>query len=294
MKRNIKTYLTDALWIAVGCFILALGINLFLAPNKISSGGISSIGTVLLHLFGIRISLTNIVANAVLFFFGFRYLGKYAVVKTVEGIAFFSLSLEIVSLLPIYAEDMMMATLIGGALVGLGVGLVVRKDGSTGGSDFAALILKRFFPHISLAHLILIMDCAVVVLAGIIFRSVSITFYSLIAMYVSSKITDAIVTLGDSAKEVRIFSAQTEKIASEIMERFERGVTGIYGKGMYSGKESMNLLCVVSPKELPALIHTVKEIDPTSFIIINDAKEVLGEGFKENSPYQIIKNKNKK
>jgi uncharacterized membrane-anchored protein YitT (DUF2179 family) len=291
MKRNIKKYLLDAFWIAVGCFILALGINLFLAPNKISSGGVSSIGTVLLHLFGIRISLTNIVANAILFFFGFRYLGKYAVVKTIEGIALFSLSLEVVSLLPIYTEDLIMATIIGGALVGLGVGLVVRKDGSTGGSDFSALILKRFFPHISLAHLILILDCAVVAFAGIIFKSISITFYSLIAMYVSSKITDTIVTLGDSAKEVRIFSSQVDRIAKEIMERFERGVTAIYGKGMYSGKDSINLLCVVSPKELPALVHTIKEIDPASFIIINDAKEVLGEGFKEQSPYQIVKNK---
>ena len=294
MKRTIKTYLWDAGWIAIGCFVLAIGVTLFLSPNRVSSGGISTVGTVLLHLFGVRISLTNILANALLFSFGFRYLEKYAIVKTLEGILFFSLSLELISLLPVYTEDVMIATLIGGALIGLGVGLVIRKDGSTGGSDFAALILKRFFPHVSLAHLILILDCAVVIFAGFVFQSVSVTLYSLIAMYVSSKITDAIVTLGDSAKEVRIFSSQAERIAAEIIERFERGVTGIYGKGMYSGKEGMNLLCVVSPKELPALIHAVKEMDPTSFIIINDAKEVLGEGFKERSHYHAIQSKSKK
>ena len=279
--KNIKGYAKDAFWIALGCFVLAVGVNLFLTPNKISSGGISSIGTVLLHLFGVPMSVTNVVANAVLFFLGFRCLGKYAVVKTVEGILFFSAFLEITSYLPVYTEDTMLATVVGGVLVGVGVGLVVRRKASTGGSDFAALMIRRWIPHVSVAHLILIMDCIVVIAAGIVFRSVSVTFMSLIAMYISSKVTDSIITMGDAAKTVQIFTPHAEEIAAVVMERFGRGVTGVFGKGMYTGKEGLHLLCVVSPKELPALVNTVKESDPTAFIVINDAREVLGEGFKD-------------
>ena len=278
--KPIKAYFKDALWIAVGCLILAVGINQFMVPNQISSGGISSIATVLLYAFRIPMSVTNLVTNAVLFFFGFRSLKKYAIVKTVEGILFLSLFLQLTSYLPVYTEDRFLATVVGGILAGIGVGLVVRRGGSTGGSDFAAWMVKKRMPHVSLATLILIMDCIGVLIAGLVFGSTTVTFLSLIAMYLSSKVTDAVVTVGDAAKAAQIFSSHAEEIANVVMARFERGVTGIFGKGMYTGREGLHLLCVVSPKELPALIRTAREIDPTAFIVINDAREVFGEGFK--------------
>ncbi len=287
MKKN-KPYIKEFLFIIIGSFILALGINMFLAPNKISSGGISSIGTILLHLFGVKMSITNLVANIILFIFGFKYLGKYAVVKTAAGIAFLTLFLELTSRITTYNEDMMLATVVGGVLVGLGVGLVVRPGASTGGSDFAALIIKRFAPHFSLANIILVIDCAVIIISGIVFKSVTITIFSVISMYISSKVTDAVVTMGDAAKAIQIFSSKNDEIASRIMAQFERGVTGIYSKGMYSQKDRIMLLCVVSPKELPIVINVIRSIDSSAFIVINDAREVLGEGFKEESSYDQI------
>ena len=287
--KKIKPYIIDFLFIILGSFVLAIGINMFLAPNKISSGGISSIGTVLLHIFGIKMSITNFVANVVLFVFGFKYLGKYAVVKTGAGIIFLTVFLEVTSYLPVFTDDMMLATIVGGVLVGAGVGLVVRQGASTGGSDFAALIIKRFMPHVSLANLILVMDCAVIILSGIVFRSVTVTIFSVISMYISSKVTDSIVIMGDSAKAIQIFSSKYEEISKLIMEQFERGVTGIHCKGMYSQKENMMLMCVVSPKEMPVLVNMVRRIDSGAFIVINDAKEVLGEGFKQTSEYDQIK-----
>ena len=289
MLKKIKPFIIDFFFITVGCAVLALGINMFLTPNKISSGGVSSIGTVLLHLFGVKMSLTNLVANVVLFIFGFRYLGKYAVVKTVAGIVFLTLFLELTSYLPIFTDDMMLATVVGGVLVGAGVGMVVRQGASTGGSDFAALIIKRFLPHVSLANLILVMDCDIIIISGIVLRIVTVTIFSVIAMYISSKVTDAIVMMGDAAKSVQIFSSKYEEISKQIMQQFERGVTGVHCKGMYSGQEKMMLLCIVSPKEMPILVNMVRRIDPSAFIVINDAKEVLGEGFKLNSSYDNIK-----
>lgn len=283
--KKYKAYLTDFLLIFIGSAILAIGINMFLTPNKISSGGISSIGTVLLHLFGVKMSVTNLAGNALLFIFGYKYLGSYAVVKTVEGIISLTLFLELTSYLPVYSDDMMLSVIVGGVLVGCGIGLVVRRGASTGGSDFAALIIKRFIPHISLANLILIIDCTIIIVAGVVFRSVTVTIFSVVAMYISSKVTDSIVVLGDSAKMVQIFSSKYEEISKEIIENFERGVTGFHCRGMYTGNETMMLMCVVSPKEMPLVISMIRRIDSDAFVVINDAKEVLGEGFKEKSPY---------
>ncbi len=279
--------------ISLGSFLISLGINMFLAPNKISSGGISSIGTILLHLFNIKMSITNIAINLALFFIGYKYLGKESVIKTIVGIIFFTLFLEITSLFPIYNDDIMLATIIGGAFIGVGTGLVIRRSSSTGGSDFLALVIKRFIPHISLANIILIIDSVVIIISGIVFKSVTITIYSIISMYISSRVTDAAVTLGSKAKAVQIFSQKSEEIAAYVIKEFKRGITGIPCKGMYSHKEKTMLLCVVSPKELPLLVGAIKTIDKGAFVIINDAKEVLGEGFKSYADYEEVKIKQK-
>lgn len=288
MKKALP-YIIDFLFIIVGCFILALGINMFLTPNKISSGGVSTIGTILLHMFNVKMSITNIACNVILFALGFRYLGKYAIIKTATGIIALTGFLELTSYFPVFTDDMMLATIVGGVLVGIGIGLVVRRDASTGGSDFASLIIKRFIPHISLATIILIIDCTVILISGIVFKSVTITIFSVISMYISSRVTDYIVTLGNNAKSIQIFSDKNEEMASYIMEKFERGVTGVHCKGMYSQNEKIMLLCIVSPKELPRLINAIRKFDKRAFIIINDAREVLGEGFKSKSDYDQLK-----
>lgn len=280
MQKKVKTILFEQAFIAAGTFLMALSAAMFLAPGKISTGGVTTVATVLLHLFGIKLSITNLVLNAVLFVLGYRHLGKYAIAKTVSGTLLFTVFLEVVSYFPPYTGNVLVAALSGGVLCGVGLGLVVRVGSSTGGSDFAGLILKKFFPHISIARLILIIDCATIALSGIVFGDFDITFYSLLSMYVSAKITDILVTWGDDAKTVHIFSKKNEEIARCVMERFERGVSGIHCRGMYSGDDGLMLLCVVRPKELPQLVKTVREYDPDAFVIINDAKEVLGEGFK--------------
>lgn len=287
MKR-FRPFIVNLAFILIGSFVLALGINMFLVPSKISSGGISSIGTILLHLFGVRMSITNIAINALLFLLGFKYLGKESVLKTVIGIIALTGFLELTSLFPAYSEDLVASTVVGGLLIGIGVGLVVRQGASTGGSDFLALMIKRIIPHASIAHIILILDSAVIILSGIVFKSVTITIYSVIAMYISSLVTDFIVTLGNKAKAVQIFSNKHEEIADFVMNSFERGATGIHCRGMYSHKEKTMLLCVVSPKELPILVGAIKKIDKSAFVIINDATEVLGLGFRSYAEYDEV------
>lgn len=275
----MKSLAKETAFIVFGTFFLALGINVFLTPNKISTGGITSVGTVLLYLAGIRLSATNLFLNAALFFFGYRRLGKYAVAKTASGILFLSLFLEITAYFPAYTGDMVISALAGGALMGFGVGLAVRVGASTGGSDFAALILKGLFRHISLANIILIIDAVVIVAAGVVFRSFEITVYSVFALYISSRVTDRVLSLGNAAKEVRIFSEKSAEIAERIIDEMNRGVSGIYCRGMYSEREGMMLMCVLHGKEIPALIKLVRAADQKAFIVIDDVREVLGEGF---------------
>ena len=275
-----KKILTDFVVLTTGCILLAVSINVFLVPYKISAGGISTIGTILLYLFGIKMSLTNLIFNIALFIFGYKYLGKGAVIKTALGIILLSAFLEITSYVPQYTENEIVGVLSGGILMGAGVGMIVKIGASTGGSDFAGLILKKFLPHISLARLILIIDVVIVIMSGIVFKSYTVTVYSLITLFVSSLITDRIITLGDNAKMLQIFSKENEKISNHILNQFERGVTGVRCIGMYTHEESRMLLCVITPKELPIYMNLIKNYDKEAFVIVSNVHEVIGEGFK--------------
>ena len=253
-----KKILTDFVVLTTGCILLAVSINVFLVPYKISAGGISTIGTILLYLFGIKMSLRNLIFKIALFILGYKYLGKGAVIKTALGIILLSAFLEITSYVPQYTENEIVGVLSGGILMGAGVGMIVKIGASTGGSDFAGLILKKFLPHISLARLILIIDVVIVIMSGIVFKSYTVTVYSLMTLFVSSLITDKIITLGDNAKMLQILSKENEKISNHILNQFERGVTGVRCIGMYTHDESRMLLCVITPKELPIYMNMIK------------------------------------
>lgn len=285
MRHKSISVLSDYSVIAFGTFVIALGLNVFLVPNKVSVGGVTSIGTVLLYIFGIPLSFTNIAANLILLILGFRFLGKTALIKNIFGIAALSVFLEITSYLPPYTEDAFLAGLCGGVIMGLGLGIVIRCGASTGGTDFASVILNRLFPHISVARIILFIDGIIITFAGIVFGSITITLYSAICLFVCSKVADGILTLGYSAKSLYIITAEYKEISRIIIEEFQRGVTGIKSRGMYSDSEKLMLMCIISAKQLPQLTKRIREIDKNSFLIVSEVREVLGEGFKRRIEY---------
>ena len=278
---NKKRFLIEYAYIIAGSFILAFGINVFLVPIKISTGGVSGIATILFHVFKIPLSITTLVINLVLFAFGYKTLDKSSIVKTLAGIVLLSAFLQLTSYWGSYSDDMMIASIFGGVLVGIGVGLAVLKDASTGGSDFAAIMLHKKIPYISVATFILIIDATIIITSGIVFRDYTIMFYSVLSLYISTKVTDLILVRGDFAKSVYIISEKSDEISQKIMSGLVRGVTGIYSKGLYNNSDRMTLLCVVKSPELPKLIEIVKEIDKNAFVIVSEAREVLGEGFKK-------------
>ncbi len=272
--------LKEYFFIILGALFLALGLNVFLVPQKLSTGGIGTVATVLKHLFNVPLSLTTVVLNGVLFVFGIKLLGKKALIKTIVGILALSLFLELTVFMPKYSEDMLASSIFGGSLVGIGLGLAIRQGASTGGSDFLALMLYKYFPHISIAKIILALDLMIVSFSALIFKSVTVFVYSVVSLFISSKIADEILLMGDRAKTLFVLSQNSEKIAKGIMQKFARGVTGIKAKGMYKNTDNTMLLSVVRPKEAPLIVEYIKAQDENAFIIINDAHEIWGQGFK--------------
>ncbi len=283
-RKKVHVLVWDAVVITVGCALIAFGVNNFLVPSKLSSGGVSGIGIIFYYLFSLPLSVNNLLLNAILFVFGYRLLGKHSVVKTVAGILLLSAFLEVARYLPVYTGDLLIATVLGGVVMGVGIGLIVRRGGSTGGSDFAALILRKLFPHISVGNFILGIDCVIIVISGIVFNDIDVTCYSLIALVIATKLSDFICSSGNSAKAVYIISEKSAAISRMLLQEVERGVTGLKSKGMYSGDDKMTLLCLVSPKQLPVILKRIKTMDDRAFIVVSDAREVFGEGFRSYQP----------
>lgn len=270
----------NLLLLLMGAAAAAMGMALFLVPSRLSSGGIGSLGTVLYHLFGIPLSLTTVALNGLLLAWGFFLLGGKSTLLTVLGILFYSVCLELFSLLPPFEGEAIIASVCGGALGGLGVGLTLRAGGSTGGSDLAGLMLKKKFPHIATATLILLQDIGVIALAAAVFRSIPVAFFSSVAMLVSAKVGGAVLETGDEAKVLFIISRKSEELRKILLRDFRRGVTLVPCRGGWEQKSGEMLLSAVSPKEEPGVLRAVREIDPACFVICFDAREVLGEGFR--------------
>ena len=279
--KNFKKICTDYFFVILGSFIVAFSINLFLVPQKLSTGGISGVGTILLYLFKVPLSVTTLFFNAMLYVFGYKILNRNSLIKTTVGIVFLSFFLEITKNFHPFADDIIISSVFGGGLAGVGVGFVVLKEASTGGSDFLALMLHKKLRHFSLARIIFIIDFCVIIATGIVFKDYTILFYSLISLYISTRVADYILVRGDYAKSLYIISGKNDIIATLILKDMNRGVTGIYAKGYYSNTDTTMLMCIVRAKEVPHIISLIKSVDDMSFIIVSEVREVRGQGFKE-------------
>ena len=276
MRKRIKEYSQ----IVVGALLSALALNLFLVPNSIASGGASGLGTIFFVSAGVPVSVTVLGVNTVLFAVGSKALTRRCLVKTVAATLLLSAFIEFTSFLSALTADKLLASLCGGVLFGGGTGLTVAGGGSTGGSDLAALIIRRRSRRFSVARLILIMDLFVVILSGAVFGDYEVVLYAAVSMYISSLVADNVIEGVNFAKLAYIISANSGEIAAAVMGGMERGVTALHATGMYSGKRLNVLMCAVRKNEVIRLRKTVKKADENAFIILTDAREVLGNGFE--------------
>jgi len=272
-------HLRQYVFIIFGAAVMAVGFNLFLIPNKIAAGGASGVATILNAKFGLNVSMVVLGINAILFGISWRTMPRSVFVKSAIGAFALTLFLELTASAGAFTDDVLLGATFGGVLAGIGIGIVVRYGASTGGSDFLAVILHSFLKNISVANLILLIDGVIIIAGGIAFGDYSLMLYATIAAFICTKVADTIVEGGNSAKSAYIISEKSEEISSLIMKTINRGVTGVYGKGMYTNRNITMLICIVKRGEIPRLRSVVKSVDNNAFIIFSEVREVLGEGF---------------
>lgn len=286
MNRKYMDVIWEGLIINIGIILIALGLIWFLEPNTIAPGGVTGLAIVIERLTGVPIYITNLIINIPLFIIGILVLGKGAGIKTAYGtlgLSFFLVVFSNIEFTNVPAtEDALLASIFGGVIVGVGIGLLFKSGGSTGGTDLAGAILNKFFPSLSAAKLMMLVDICVITLAGIVNGKIETALYSSVCLYIMVKAADFIVEDLNYSKSFYIISKKPEEISKRIINELERGVTSLQGKGMYSGQEKDVLMCVVNRAQVQKVKKIVSEIDPDAFVMLNTTHEVIGEGFQLN------------
>lgn len=272
---KIKIYVI----ITIGSFITALGINLFLSPLSIVAGGVSGVAIIVNSFTGFPIGIFMLLVNIPLFYIGIKCLGGRFGIKSFYGAISLSILTDLTSNVPVITQNLLLGAAFGGALLGIGMGLVFLTGATTGGSDVVAMIGNKLLPAIDMGKWLLIIDCIIISANAIVFEHYELALYGLVALYINSYLIDVIIQGANFAKIVYIISNQHEEISRQVMTKLSRGVTGLYAKGMYNNDDKIMLMCVVKKYEFQKLKQIVLDCDANAFIIITQAREVAGEGF---------------
>lgn len=271
----------DYLGITVGATITAVGLNMFLVPNKIAAGGVSGLATVLHYLLDWPVGLIMLAFNIPLFIAGIKIMGARYGLNTLFGAGALAVAIDVTApFTPILTSDLLLSSLYGGVVCGIGMGLVFRSKGNTAGTALAAVILNKLL-GIRIGQAMMAADFFVIVFAGVAFKSAELALYALISMFVTGQIIDLVQEGPSSSKAFFIMSNQQDKVAEAILSEMDRGVTRFQATGGYTGQPREMLLCVVSTSEVTQLKELIYEIDSKAFVIVTSAHEVLGEGFTE-------------
>ena len=276
----LKKYLKEGVEITIGCILMALGTALFLLPNQLSSGGFAGISTIIYYLFNMPLGITMLILNIPLIILTIIKVGKEIAIKGIFGTIVLSTFIDIFEKLKPLTEDRLLACIYGGILVGLGTAIVLKANASTGGTDLLSYIVRAFKPHFKISNLIVIVDITIVFLNVLFFKEVEIGLYSAIAIYLMGKMIDIVFEGVYFTKMMFIVSNKYKEIAQEIGQKLDRGSTAIYAKGTYTREKKMVLWCVASRGEVVKIKQIAQEIDPRAFIVISNAREAWGKGFK--------------
>lgn len=279
-KRRTYTAVVDCAVIAAGAVLMGVALSVFMVPFKIAPGGVSGLATVLHYLAGLRVSVLIPLINIPIFIIGIIRLERDFLVKSVFGTVVLSIATETAAILPPPTSDPLISAVFGGAVMGIGISAVLSRGGTTGGTDILVLVIRRSFSEVSVGRLYLLIDGAVIVMAGLAFSSGEVIFYSAVSLVVSTYMTDAALEGLNLARLVYIISDSNREICDRIYAELKRGVTGLNSVSMYSGRSGRILMCVIRKGQLSKLKKIIQDIDKDAFVIICDAKEVMGSGFE--------------
>ena len=277
---KFKQILKEMIETILGALIMAAGVSLFLLPNQLSSGGIAGVATIFYYLLNIPMGTVIIAINIPLFLFSMYKVGKMFFLKSTLGTVAMSVFIDLLDKIEPLTNDRFLACIYGGILLGLGTTLLLKAESSTGGSDLISYIAKKYKPTVRSGNIIVIIDIIIIALNVIFFKEIEIGLYSAIAIYIMGKIIDIFFEGINFTKLMIIVSNKSEKIAKQIEQKVARGSTGLYGKGMYTNENKLILMCAAYRKDVARIKIIAKEIDPKSFIVITNSREVVGQGFK--------------
>ena len=283
-----KNWYLDYLLIIVGTGLMALAINSVFDATGLVTGGFSGIAILVKRWTdgivdgGIPLWLTNNTQNIPMFYLGCRIKGFSFVKKAMVGERSLSTWLAIQPVWNIAGDDLLLAAVYGGVILGIGIGMVFLGQGTTGGTDMMAALIQKYMRHYSISQIMQFID-GLIVIVGMYVFGIQRALYAIIAVYLVTKVSDSLIEGLKFSKQTFIITEKPDEVARVIMEDLDRGATGICGKGMYSGQEKTIIFCVVNKKEIVKLKELVDDIDPNAFVIVSDAREVHGEGFIEKN-----------
>lgn len=284
MKNNLmRSFVLPYLWITLASAVYAVGFCWCYQPNDIAFGGITGVAQIINAVFPVLpIGIIVIILNVPLFFLGWRLLGGHLLVSSLYAMAVSSVFIDLINAYWVFEPmEPLLATIFGGVLLGLSLGVIFQQGATTGGTDLIARLLKLKLNWLPMGRLLLIADLVVIVAVAVAFRNIYSALYGLVALYISTLVMDEVLYGLDNAKVAYIITNYPREIIQGIDRELERGVTILHGEGAYTGDQKQVLMCAFKQRQIVALKRTVKEIDPMAFLIVCEAHEVLGDGFRE-------------
>ncbi|RAL21082.1 YitT family protein [Thermoflavimicrobium daqui] len=290
MKNKLYLHIKNIIIILIGAFIFSIGINYFAIPSKLAEGGFTGIAMLLHYKLGWDTGILVFLLNLPLFFVGYKVFGKQTLIYTIIGTTAVSVFLGLTQNLGKPVTDTLLNALYTGVLVGIGLGLIFRVGGTTGGVDIIARLVNKYFGW-SIGRTMFLFDFAVIC-SSIFVINLNMAMYTLVSVFVGARVVDFVVEGLNASKATTIISNHAQSVADQITEKMERGVTILKGQGAFTGSEKDVLYVVVAPNELPKLKQIVHDLDPDAFIVVHDARDVHGEGFtfEKIGSEKIIKN----
>ena len=284
ISKAVKTFCVDAAYDAAGGFVFALGLSCFVRPAQIAPGGVSGMSIIVNYLTGLPVGILNMAINIPLLLLAWKFLGRRFTLKTLKSVFIQSLMIDLAAaFLPVYTGERIMAALFGGVGIGMGLAPVFMRGSTTGGTDIVSRLIQLRFRHLSIGKLLFAVDVMVLLISTAVFRNIETGLYGMITIYTTGKILDGILYGMDTGKVILVISDHSRKIASRIMNELERGVTLLHAEGAWSGQETQVLLCAFKQRQIADLKRVVRSLDPDAFLIVCDAHEVMGLGFRPHS-----------
>jgi uncharacterized membrane-anchored protein YitT (DUF2179 family) len=277
----MKKKIIELIQIIIGTFFIAMSVSLFLLPNQLSSGGFTGIATITYYLLKLPMGLVILLLNIPLFILAYIKKGREFFAKGIIGTIFLSVFIDILDKYPVLTNDKLLASIYGGIIAGLGTSITLKANASTGGTDMMVYVIREYKPNLRTGNLMVIIDTIIIILNIIFFKNIEVGLYSTIAIFIMGKMVDIVFEGINFTKLIYIISDKYLDISNEIIIELERGITGIYAKGMYTNDDKMMLLCVASRNQAMKIKEISKKIDPNSFVIISNAREAYGLGFKK-------------